>query len=275
MWDPMTQTLSWVDLHAGLLHRRQADTVATYALGAPLSAALPTPEGMLVVQGASVRLMADVAKPTAARVVTEIPLGAALRCNDAQFDPWGRLWVGSMAPSRPGAAALYYLESDGSSPVLAFGGLTLANGIGWSPDGAELYVVDTIDRVVFSAGLDNRGRPQTAFTIRLDLRAVHGVPDGLCVDADGGIWIALFGAGEVRCYEPSGELRQVIKLPVRCPTSVAFVGPGIDELVITTARTTPNTTDSSRDAGRLLAARPGVRGQGVLSRGDGYRRRLG
>jgi sugar lactone lactonase YvrE len=113
---------------------------------------------------------------------------------------------------------------------------------------------------VLSAWLDDHGRPRTAFDTLLDLVAEPGVPDGLCVDADGGIWLVMFGAGQLRCYDPSGKLRQKIDLPLRYPTSLAFAGPLLDELVITTARRTPKTSDPSADAGKLIATRPGVRG---------------
>lgn len=265
-WDASNATLSWVDLHAGVLHRWDAAGVSSYPLGAPLSAALPTPEGLLVVQGGGIGAVAD---PTAARPVrprATIPLGMADRCNDAQLDAWGRLWVGTMSPGRPGSAALFVLEMGADEPVAVCKGLTLANGIGWSPLSDRVYVVDTATTTVLCARLDAWGWPCSEFAPLLDLSDRPGVPDGLCVDADGGLWLAMFGAGQVRCLEPSGAERAVVDLPVRHPTSVVFAGPALDRLVVTTARRTPTVSDPAPDAGRLLALRPGVRGQGVPAR---------
>lgn len=255
IWDPTTQTLSWVDLHAGVLHRmhrRPPYDCASYRFGAPLSAALPVSEGMLLIRRERVDLVTDLADPSTVRPVATIPLGAAQRCNDAKLDRWGRLWVGTMAPDHPGAAALYFIEPGATSPTLACGGLTLANGIGWSVHDERIYLVDSGSRTVFSACLDSNGLPSDEFAPLLDLRDARGVPDGLCVDMAGGIWLAVFGGAELRCHDPAGPLRELIDLPVRYPTSVAFAGPDLDELVVTTARATPTATDDADAAGHLL-----------------------
>lgn len=259
-WDAESGTLSWVDLHAGVFHQWDRTGCRAHVLGAPLSAARPGPDGLLVVQGNRIGIVSDLDADEPVRPRATVPLGEADRCNDAQLDPWGRLWVGTMAPTRPGAAALHVLEADAREPTIVCSGLTLANGIGWSPDLGQVYVVDTSTATVHSAQLDAEGRSRTAFEPLLDLSGSPGTPDGLCVDADGGIWLAMFGAGQLRCLDPSGALRQVVELPLRHPTSVVFAGPNRDELVVTTARTTPSISDPAPDAGRLLALRPGVRG---------------
>jgi sugar lactone lactonase YvrE len=258
----VTGTLSWVDLHAGVFHRWDGSGCRAYSLGGPLSAARPGPDGLIVVQGNRVGLVTDLDAAEPVQSQATVPLGAADRCNDAQLDPWGRLWVGTMAPTQPGAAALHILELDAREPTVVCSGLTLANGIGWSPDRDRVYVVDTGTATVLSARLDVDGRPRTAFEPLLDLSDRPGAPDGLCVDADGGIWVAMFGAGQLHCLDPSGALRQILDLPLRYPTSVVFAGADLDELVVTTARRTPKVFDPATDAGRLLALRPGVRGVG-------------
>jgi sugar lactone lactonase YvrE len=267
-WHAPTSTLSWVDLHVGVLHQWDGIGCRTYSLGAPLSAARPdpaSPKGVVVVQRDRVGVVADPAADVSVRWRATVPLGAAERCNDAQLDDWGRLWVGTMSPQRAGASALWVLEPDRDEPTKLCTGLTLANGIGWSPDRDRVYVVDTATSTVRSARLDDRGLPSTQFEMLLDLAERPGVPDGLCVDADGGIWLAMFGAGQVSCFDPSGTLRDVLELPLRHPTSVVFVGAALDELVITTARRTPHMTDRAPAAGRLLAVRPGVRGIGAAA----------
>ena len=259
-WNAETGMLTWVDIHAGVLHGRDHTGTRSRDFDAPLSAAVPGSNGMLLVQGSRVSWISGPFAEQPPRQIATIPLGAATRCNDAQLDAWGRLWVGTMALDNPGAAALFYIEPGESSPTLAAEGFTLTNGIGWSPDRDRIYVVDTTSAVVRSAQLDSSGLPGGPFTTFLDLSSEAGIPDGLCVDSAGGIWIAMFGGGQLRRHDPSGALREVLDLPLRYPTSAAFAGAELDELVITTARRTPKVFDPTDTAGHLLAVRPGVRG---------------
>ena len=131
--------------------------------------------------------------------------------------------------------------------------LTLSNGLAWSPDGSVLYSVDTTPGIVYA-------RPYNAVSGAWGERAVAlriangGSPDGLCIDAAGNLWIAIWGAGQVRCYTPGGELVAAVEVPAPHVTSVAFVGPELDTLLITSAR-----EDDSPSAGHLFTTRiPGV-----------------
>jgi sugar lactone lactonase YvrE len=259
-WNATAETLSWVDLHVGVLHLQDAEGHRSYSLGGPLSAVRPGRDGLIVVQGNRIGLVRDPETDRSVRHRATVPLGAADRCNDAQIDAWGRVWVGTMSLDHPEASALWVLEPDALEPTLVLAGLTLANGIGWSPQHDRVYVVDTGTRVVHSARLDDLGWPCAEFEALLDLSNCPGVPDGLCVDADGGIWVAMFGAGQLRCFDPSGELRAVVELRLRFPTSAVFSGPLLDELIVTTARKTPKVFDPTPDAGRLISLRPGVAG---------------
>jgi sugar lactone lactonase YvrE len=159
-----------------------------------------------------------------------------VRMNDGACDAQGRFWAGTMAyDESPGAGTLYRLELDGSCTTVLTG-LTIANGIGWSPDGQTMYLNDSgtgcVDAFCFdsSSGAVNKRRT----LVRSDQRGV--VPDGLTVDAEGGIWVAFWGGGAVKRYAPDGSLLASLRLPVTKPTSCAFGGPDLATLFVTTAR---------------------------------------
>jgi sugar lactone lactonase YvrE len=156
------------------------------------------------------------------------------RLNDGGCDPAGRFLVGSMAlDDREGEECLWRLGPDGAVTAID-DDLTLSNGLGWSPDGATLYSTDTVPGVVWARPYDAAagGWGKRAVATRVE----DGSPDGLCVDDAGNLWVAIWGAGEVRCLTPTGECLAVVSVPAPHVSSPAFVGPGLDTLLITTAR---------------------------------------
>jgi sugar lactone lactonase YvrE len=158
-----------------------------------------------------------------------------------------------------GGERLHRLETDGSLTVLD-DDLTVSNGLAWSPDGGSFYSVDSEPGTVwvrdYDVGSGEVG--ERAPLVRVD----EGTPDGMCADADGNLWIAMFGSGQVRCYAPSGEQLATVDVGVPNPTSVAFVGAGLDSLLITTARHELSDAELAAhpDAGRLFVADVGTRG---------------
>ncbi|WP_436499220.1 SMP-30/gluconolactonase/LRE family protein [Actinokineospora sp. HUAS TT18] len=252
--------LSWVDITAGRLH------VARWVDGEPrhylslsvdgtLGAAVPLPggAGWLAMTGSSVTHLRRDGYDTPLGAVFDGPVG--VRFNDAKCDPVGRLWAGTMHASLPGLGALYRFDLDGSVvPVRT--GVGISNGLGWSPDGTRMYYVDSAARTLevhdydLATGELANGRPLVAF------EPGCGDPDGLAVDAEGGIWVALWDGAQVRRYAPDGTLSAIVPVPASRPTSCAFAGPDLDVLVITTARG----ADLEAGAGLLYTCRPGVRG---------------
>jgi sugar lactone lactonase YvrE len=178
-----------------------------------------------------------------------------VRMNEGGCDPDGRFWCGSMAyDQRPGAAALYRLDPDGRVH-LVLDGVTISNGLDWSPDDAVAYYSDTPTREVSALDPDLSARRTFA-----EIAPGDGVPDGLTVDAEGGVWVALYGGAAVRRYTPAGALSQVVELPVTNVTACTFGGPGLSTLFITTSRETiPD--DEEPEAGSIFACEPGVAGR--------------
>ena len=200
---------------------------------------------------------------TARRLIEVEPLRARNRFNDAACDACGRLWAGTMSTTREsGAAALYRYVADGEAQV-AIAGVTISNGLDFDPDATRLYYVDSttqrIDAIDFDLDRGRLGRRRRLATI--DPR--DGLPDGLCVDTDGGVWVALFGGGAIRRYTPAGELDEHVPLPVTNPTSLTFGGRDLSELYITSARhrLTPEQLAVEPLAGSLLRLAPGLSGR--------------
>ncbi|SDE33522.1 SMP-30/gluconolactonase/LRE family protein [Streptomyces griseoaurantiacus] len=158
------------------------------------------------------------------------------RGNDAAVAPDGSLWVGTMRyDEATGGGTLSRITGDGAAEVV-LDDVTVSNGTGWSPDGRLMYYIDTPTRRIDVFDHD----PATGrVSGRRPLATVEdgaGYPDGLTVDADGCVWVALWDGAAVRRYTPSGELDRVVPLPVPRVTACAFGGPELTDLYITTAR---------------------------------------
>jgi sugar lactone lactonase YvrE len=250
-WDARRDELLRVDIMAGRIFRdRLADdgdviSVRSYQVPGTVGAIAPVQGddgwvlaanrsfGYLSPDGSMHRLTNDVAPPKT-------------RMNDAACDPQGRLWAGTLADDHHvGGGALYRLGRDGRTD-LVLDGLTISNGLGWSPDGATMYLADSRPRVVHAFSFDGDGgtisNGGVIFTVPEDV----GAPDGLTVDTDGDLWVAIYGGGRVRHYSADGELREELHVPARETTSCAFAGPGLRRLYVTTA--TENWSDEQRRA---------------------------
>ncbi|HVK21820.1 MAG TPA: SMP-30/gluconolactonase/LRE family protein [Actinokineospora sp.] len=252
--------LSWVDITAGRLH------VARWVDGAPrhymslsvdgtLGAAVPLADGAgwLAMTGST---LTELRRGGYANPLGPVFTGpSGVRFNDAKCDPLGRLWAGTMHGSLPGQGVLYRVDLDGSvAPIRT--GVGISNGLGWSPDGSRMYYVDTADRTLEVHDYDLASGEPTDGRVLVDFEPGGGDPDGLTVDAEGGIWVAMWDGAQVRRYAPDGTLSAVVPVPVSRPTSCAFAGPDLDVLVITTARG----ADLEAGGGLLHTCRPGVRG---------------
>jgi D-xylonolactonase len=177
--------------------------------------------------------------------------------NDGTADAAGRLWIGSIEPARTaGAGELIKVDLDGVSSRQA-GGITLSNGMVWSADGTELFHADTFGHAILRHRVDPGSGTVSESGVALEIPAEDGLPDGLAADRAGGLWVALYGSGQVRRYAADGTVDVVITIPTPQATSVELGGPDGRDVLITSAREGFSEADSAADplAGRLFTAR--------------------
>jgi sugar lactone lactonase YvrE len=234
VWSERWGGLRWVDMLAGDILFLGADgTINRRHVGTIAAALRPRQQGGAVI-GVERGFALEEADGTL-KHLDELWSDTNVRMNEGGCDPDGRFYCGSMAyDQQPGAGALYRLDPDGSVRVV-LENVTISNGLEWSPDGSRAYYndsptqsIDVFDYEVES-GLSGR-RPLA------EVPAEAGLPDGLTVDEEGGVWVALYGGGSVRRYTPEGVLDEVIEVAAKQVTACTFGGSGLDQLFITTSR---------------------------------------
>lgn len=234
VWDEASGLLHWVDILSGQVHTSDLADGSTTTATVPtwVGAAVPMRGGGFV--AATREGFAQVVDGELHTVHPFLPDG--IRMNDAKCDPAGRFVAGSCAEDfARGAGALHRLEPDWSHTVV-LEGLTQPNGLGWSPDGGTFYLVDTQELTVHAFAHDpvtgalSDRRVLVTFVLERD-----GYPDGLAVDVEGCLWIAMWAGSAVLRISPEGEVVHRLEMPVAQPSSCAFAGPGLGDLVVTSA----------------------------------------
>lgn len=260
-WDEARGRLRFVDVLRGRVLWLDVDTedVEVAVLGQPVGATARTADGGLL---AAVRDGVGVLRRDAAFTLV-IPIerdDSTMRMNDAQVDPDGRLFAGTMAfDETPGRGTLYRLDANLRLSIV-LRGLTISNGLGWSPDGRRMYFVDSPERRVDVLDRDPATGAVSGRRPLADLRDRDGVPDGLAVDEAGGIWLAMWGGGAVLGLDADGRLRTEIVVPTPQVTSCAFGGPAHDRLFVTTAAMVQDGVPPRSPAGAVFACDVGVAG---------------
>ncbi len=265
VWHPSFAGVRWVDMHAGdILELVGPDAVTRTHVGTVAAAFRPRRGGGVVLADARgfVLLDADLAVE---RRLPELWDDPGVRMNEGGADPAGNFWCGSMAYDQTaGAGALYRLAPD-LTATKEVDGVTVSNGLGFSPDGTRAYYVDTPTRRVDV--FDHEGGTLRNRRTAVEVVDGPGSPDGLTVDAEGCLWVALFGGSAVHRYSPDGTLLAVVPLPVAQVTACTFGGPDLDRLYVTTSREGLDEADRAAQplAGALFAVDvAGVRGLPAL-----------
>jgi sugar lactone lactonase YvrE len=259
VWDPRSRRLRWVDLFDGVRHHTDPGTGDDEPVrtGASCGFVALAEDGIVFARGSAVVRAGGHGE----RVVVDLDPAGALRINDSQVAPGGWLLCGLMAVDRErrqGTGRLVRVDPDGRVVPVA-DGLSIANGLGWSPDGRTMFHVDTlalrVDRYDFdpTTGVATGRRPAFA-TDRFG-----GIPDGLAVDDAGRIWLAHFGTPFVVCTDDHGVELDRVELPVANVTSCGFGGADGSTLFVTTS--TRDATPDHPDAGAVFAVPTAARGQ--------------
>jgi sugar lactone lactonase YvrE len=261
VWDARSSRLAWVDILAHRVHLTDVRTGTGDVIPVPLhvGAVVPRAAGGFVAALQDGFWVVGDGPPHRIAPISEARPG--LRFNDGKCDPSGRFWAGTMAYDQTaGAACLYRLDPDGHVSLM-LEDVTISNGLAWSHDGRTMYYIDTptqrIDAFTFLPSTGEITDRQPAIHVPPE----QGAPDGMTIDAEGGLWVALWGGGAVHRYL-DGRLDRVITLPVSQPTSCAFGGDGLDELYVTSAWDGLSSTERHAQplAGAVFRALPGVRG---------------
>ena len=264
VWDQRRQELYFVDIMGESVHgfRPSDGSHRSFSVGRPVGAVVLREDGGLVLAAHDSFFLVD-ADGGGLRPFGTVSIdGTRVRFNDGKVDPWGRFLAGTMDwGQREPRGSLYMLSGDGTVVTL-LEGVVISNGLAWPPGGKTLYYIDTPQLSVDAFDLD----PETG---RLSERRVvaeftgEGHPDGMAIDDEGMIWVALWGGSRVERVDPAdGRRLAVVELPTSHVSSVAFGGPHLDDLYITTAREglSPERLAAEPHAGDLFVAHPGVSG---------------
>jgi sugar lactone lactonase YvrE len=264
VWIAETSSVLWVDVERGrvfegVLTEGAIEQTARLDFPGRVGAAVRGDDGSLLVatERRLVIVAPDGTRTDGPAVVAD---GIASRVNDGACDPLGRFVIGTLAlDEREGTERLLRVGHDGSLTVID-SDLTLSNGLAWSPDGSLLYSTDSVPGVIWVRDYD--AASGKFGTRREHLRFGDGSPDGICVDVRGHLWVAIWGAGEVRSFDPDGVAGDTVRVAAPHVSSVAFVGDDRELLLITTASRDLDASElpAYPNAGRLFLVDVGVAG---------------
>lgn len=264
VWDTARERLLWVDILGGAvlegtLDGNHIDVTGRHVFDGMVGAVAVSEDGTLLVaaQEHLVVIRPDGTRENGPRLIGS---GQPRRLNDGSTDPAGRFLVGSLSLAEPSECEVLLRLEDDWSITQVDTDLTLSNGLAWSSDGGLMYSVDSLRNTVFIREYD----PRTGVVgpRRTHLQLQDGVPDGIALDAEDHLWVAVWGAGEVRRFTPTGSLVDRVTVPAPHTSCVAFAGDDLQTLIITTA--TEGLSAEQRQAhpysGRLFTTRLDVPG---------------
>ncbi|MXU65070.1 SMP-30/gluconolactonase/LRE family protein [Oceanomicrobium pacificus] len=263
-WDADAGRLHWVDILApGVVSGDPVTGERSFrAMNELIGVAIPRAKGGFVcATETGIKLMDD--KGDISVLATPEEDRPGNRFNDGKCDAKGRLWVGSLAiNTEPGRGRLWRIEGDGASTMME-DQIHIANGLGWSPDNRTFYFTDSGARTIWAHDFDLEAGTLSNRRAFVTFDPGDGVPDGMTVDAEGGVWTTLWDGWAVRRYHADGTLDRSISVPVPRPTSCTFGGPQGETLFVTSARIRLSAKQLS-DAplsGSVFAIETGLKGQ--------------
>lgn len=265
-WQPWGG-LKYVDMMRGdVLSLHDDGTIDRAHVGTVAAALRPRVAGGAIIAVERSFALAERDDLADAAALPEVWSDTSIRFNDGGCDPQGRFYCGTMAyDEQPGAGTMYRLTASPAGDQRIdrlWGDVTISNGFAFAPDGARAYYNDTPTRRTDVFDYD----PETGLRDRRPLVVLPdgpGSPDGLCVDAEGRVWVALWGGSAVHCYSTSGDLEEVVELPVTQVSACTFGGPDLQTLFITTSHSNLPPGEQ-RQAGSVFSVRPGVTGLPTL-----------
>ncbi|HEU4319792.1 MAG TPA: SMP-30/gluconolactonase/LRE family protein [Acidimicrobiia bacterium] len=262
LWHTGEHAVYWVDILGHKVFRLEPESGETVTIldDRMVTALAENRDGGLTLVADDVLLALDEAGITE---IARTGTSDLVRTNDGKAGPDGRLWFGSMdwEAVKPLGSLMVY---DGEVKTV-FDGITISNGLGWSPSGDVFYHTDTIPGLIYQHRYDLTSGRATDRRVLVDLTDVGAGPDGLAVDADGNLWVAMWDGWSLLVFDATGRKIDELTLPVQRPTSVAFGGPDLADLYITSATDglAPEDLETQPDAGKLLVTDVGAKGSPV------------
>lgn len=264
VWDDATGRLLWTDIEGRALwwHEPTSGGSGKIALAERLCCFAPRRNGGLLCGFASGFAYLDMETMVVDPIAAFEADNPETRLNDGRTDRFGNFVAGGMNEvSARHDSSVVRLTAGGALERL-IEGVSCANSICFSPDGSRMYFADTPRRKIHFYHYDAQALPDAPAGMLVDMKGEPGLPDGSCVDAEGGVWNAEWAGGRVVRIAPDGTVDRIIEMPVGKPTCCAFGGASFDTLFITTSRLGENEESvlSNPLQGSLFAVKPGVRG---------------
>ena len=266
IWHSQEGSLYWVnfiDQYQILRFTPQTNRLEVFETGMPVMALGVRKAGGFIAATAKGIATWDTQRKTFEPLCDPLAGRAGIRFNDAATDSRGRFWVGTLNDANPHGpdGELFCVQGDGSCPVMDQN-ITVANGIGWSPDRKVMYLTDSFRYSIYA--YDYAAEPGTIANRRtfVETSPDAGIPDGLTVDSEGFVWSAFWGGWKVVRYRPDGKPDREYRLPVPNPTSCTFGGKRLDELYITSANLGLSQEENKQhpQSGDLFCLRAGIAG---------------
>lgn len=270
LWDYRNSTLIWIDIEAGRVRSSKAGVetelisidgkIGSVALASDGALLLATTNGLLLrKESGELELLANP------------DIGFGLRFNDGRVDRHGRFWVGTMpldpADYGKGLGGLWRVDTDGSNRQI-LDGLTIANGLDWSPDGCTFYLTDTERRQILAFDTDLDTGDISGRRVFAEIDPAHGYPDGLVVDSEGFVWSVGITGGVICRYNREGEQVASISLPMSCPTAACFGGGDFSQMYITSSQHLLPSGHDEELAGCVIAIDAGAKGRAASIYGE-------
>ena len=255
-------TFYWVDIEGHLVIALNPATgmEKTWQVGERVGTVVPRGSGGLVIAGDSGFSFLDSESGDLTKIVDPESDKPDNRFNDGKCDPAGRFWAGTMHLSKPRqpVGAMFRLDSDlGVHQV--FDGVTVSNGLVWNGEADTFFYIDSPTEQVVAFDYDNESGSISKRRAVVDTTEFDGTPDGMAIDENDRLWVAMCHGGQIRCFDSgTGETLDILESPTPEVTACAFGGPDLTDLYVTTGQS--GKTEGDPLAGRLLITETGVRG---------------
>lgn len=257
LWDAINERILWVDILRGEVHQYgyKNSIYKVFSSHLMISAIALCRSGLLIAATQCGFALIDLEKKNLIGIIDPEKHLEHNRFNDGKCDPAGRFWAGTMSVNdTPEAGCLYTLEPDFSVSA-KIRGVGCSNGIAWNHEGNLMYYIDTLTRQVVSFDFDIINGGLSNKRVIIEIPETDGYPDGMTIDSEGMLWIALWGGYRIARYNPlSGEMTHNFRLPVSQISSCTFGGENLQDLYVTTAKTGLQTHEIRKQplAGRLF-----------------------